>query len=473
MRVESRLSRLRFTDSIIEAAVDEVSRNEQIPRTMITMSALAAVQAVVQAGYDVISPIGKRSALSLSILVVAESGERKTTGASHFLQPIRQFEAVQRQSNEAALVQWEMDMAVWEIEKRELRKALRQKISKGMCSEQAEEAWQIHLARRPERPRLIRLAYEDATEAALYRGLHDNYPAATLISTEAGEILMGPLLRNTFKLNSLWSGDPVVVDRVSRESFCLDDARLGMFLMVQPQVLERYQKQRGGLARSSGLLARFLVCYPLPAQGTRFLDGLTVSWQHIHRFHGRLQELLVDLQEAAKRGDRSRQEVRLSREAVNEWVDTYNWIEGEICQSGLYGEAGDHAAKLAENILRVAALIHVFEGYSGDVSEETLRYAKEICVRSSKSFLQLFVPPPQDASDADYLLSWIFDHFIGRNGHIIRKNDLLQFGPNHLRKDGRMNAALLFLHERKEVRLFRETKNGPMYVNLRPQLRQY
>src|SRR6218665_374619 len=225
MGIESRISRLGLTDSIIESAVDEVSRNEQASRTMMIMSALAAIQAVVQASHDVVSPVGKRTALSLAILVVAESGERKTTGASHFLQQIRQFETPQRQSNAAAQFQWETDMSVWEAEKKELKKVLSQKIAKGECGELAEQAIQDHLMRRPVRPRLIRLLYEHATVAALYLGLYENHPAATLASTEGGEILMGPLLQNTFKINSLWSGDPIVIDRVTRESFCLEDAR--------------------------------------------------------------------------------------------------------------------------------------------------------------------------------------------------------------------------------------------------------
>lgn len=130
----------------------------------------------------------------------------------------------------------------------------------------------LHQEKKPERPRGMKLIYEDATMAALLKGMRLDSPSAALMSSEGISILKGAL--NDFgKINALWSGTNIEVDRASVEGCSLHDARLTVGLMIQNEVLCDYLEGKGDLARSVGLLSRSLVFHPESTQGTRFISN--------------------------------------------------------------------------------------------------------------------------------------------------------------------------------------------------------
>lgn len=118
-----------------------------------------------------------------------------------------------------------------------------------------------------------------------------------------------------------------------------------------------------------------------------------------------------------------------------------------------FSNARDHASKLAENIARVAAILHHFEGFSGDISLDTLRAAAQLCELSSEHFMQVFVPPPQELVDAKVLDEWLTYRCRKQNELCIQRNVILQFGPNALREKNRLNQALMVLSDEGRIGL--------------------
>lgn len=146
--------------------------------------------------------------------------------------------------------------------------------------------------KRPTKPKKQQFLYDDTTPEALYFGMYQNIPTAGLIQSEGGVVTNGRAFRERERISALWSGSPIAVDRKSAESFRLENARLTVSIMLQENAMRQYMKRAGEQARGTGLLARFLTCYPASTQGTRFLRNGTQSWEHSEKFAERLTELL-------------------------------------------------------------------------------------------------------------------------------------------------------------------------------------
>ena len=70
---------------LLSAAVDEAQNNIKAPRPLIFSTALAAIAVAIQGLFDVRKPNGQRVPLSLMLLTIANSGERKSTVENVFL----------------------------------------------------------------------------------------------------------------------------------------------------------------------------------------------------------------------------------------------------------------------------------------------------------------------------------------------------------------------------------------------------
>ena len=258
------------------------------------------------------------------------------------------------------------------------------------------------------------------------------------------------------KQNALWSGDSITVDRVSIESYVLADARLTVSIMAQESAFQNYMEQRGEQSRGSGLWARFLVCQPWSTQGSRFIENGTMSSDHCDKFAARLVELLQPNMALLKDPGREKGVINFSPEASERWLSIFNAIEVEIRPNGRFAGAGDHASKLADNIARVAALFHCFEGFEGDISLSTVNAAISLCFYYSDEFMKLFMPPPQEEVDANELYSWLQREMTGRIN--IPKNHVRQSGPNKLRRNGRLDRALEVLRQQGRIYSFQQGK---------------
>jgi hypothetical protein len=315
----------------------------------------------------------------------------------------------------------------------------------------------MHLHIEPVCPKGFRVLYDDATIPALLQGLNGSTPIACFSCSEGSTVLDGPLFNAQQAIaNNLWSGTSITVDRVYKESFTLKDARLSISAMVQPGVIERYWREKGEKARATGLMSRLLVCVTGTTQGTRFLKDEELKWVHRERFRQRIIKILEKYAEAIKAPDFKRQIIEFSPEAKIIWREFFDNSERHISPYGHYGLAGDHASKLAENAARVAALLHYFEGYAGDISAETLRAALIIVTESSQHFMNTFIYPSA-MSDSQILDAYLTELRSEGKIHVL-KNEVMRNGPGKLRKAVDFKRALAPLVEAGSVREYKTNK---------------
>lgn len=438
---------------ILRAAVDEAENNIQAPRPLIFFGALAAIAVGVQGLCDVRKPIGQCVPISLMLLSIADSGERKSTAENLFFEPIRQFQKMRGTAYQSGLKEWESKLKIWETKNKVILKQITKLTQDGRFSEEAERRLIEHGFARPLKPKQFKMLYEDATSEALFLGLYQNLPSAGLVSSEGGGVLNGRALADLSKHNAIWSGDSVTVDRKTSESYEVVGGRLTISIMSQGSAFSKYIKNAGEKSRGSGLWARFLVCWPKSTQGTRLIKNETVSWEHLDKFSVRLVEILELNTALLEASSPNRKTISFSPEASEVWLKAYNAIESGIKTGGRFYRMGDHASKLADNIARVAALLHCFEGFEGDVSLRTLKFSVDFCLWCSDEFYDLFLPEAQEKLDAVELRKWLWP-LLSRDGSWVSKNYIRQYGPNKMREKIRLNKALDELYSQGKIRFF-------------------
>lgn len=277
---------------ILAEATYELAQTLQAPVGMIISTVLGAASLAVQDKIDVERPNGGASPVSLNLLVIAGSGERKSAVFREVFKPFFDLDAAQRSQHELDVKRYEREMEVWKSTKAGLDRKLGQDLKRGRDIDDSTQRLADHLEAEPKlsQPRLRII--QDATPDAMLRFLHEKGGSAGLLSDEGGIFFKSRLSSNLAPLNSLWSGDQVYVERVdqSRSLSLSPEVRLTSLVMVQPMTLEAFLKDKGALSRDNGYLARALICEPATLVGTRFIYPNTyrVPTHGLQNFHDRI-----------------------------------------------------------------------------------------------------------------------------------------------------------------------------------------
>ena len=124
---------------LIGDAVNEALKAVQAPYLSTLLVCLIAASTVTQTMYDVEQPAGGSTSLSLYGLLIADSGERKSSLINYFFKPIREAEIAAEKEYEKQLLQWQRDIQIWEIHRKELQKKLSKAIEQDIAASIEEE----------------------------------------------------------------------------------------------------------------------------------------------------------------------------------------------------------------------------------------------------------------------------------------------------------------------------------------------
>ncbi|MCV6240244.1 YfjI family protein [Pseudomonas aeruginosa] len=98
---------------LLKSAVDEAEAIMKSPRELIFFGALTAVSIAVQGLFDVRKPTGQCAPVSLMLLVLADSGERKSSSGNIFLDPVREFQRDQDVAWGDKFNKWMVEERIW------------------------------------------------------------------------------------------------------------------------------------------------------------------------------------------------------------------------------------------------------------------------------------------------------------------------------------------------------------------------
>lgn len=400
---------------LFQSAVNEFEASRRCNPAFAYLSGLAAMAIAMQNLYDVETPNGHRFPTSLMLVGVGGATAGKSAAGNYFLQCIEDFEA----SNAHRLP------------------------GEGFL-------------------------YKNTTGAALFAGL-DQLPTAGLVSYEGGEVLNGVVRQHATDLNALYSGESIKIRRKRAKSFALHGARLTMLALVHPGRLQKLLVQAGDDLREIGFLARLIVAdaeevfYPAPDEAT--------PEPCREAFSRRVLDFLERNLEATSDPEFKRTILRFNESAGRIWLSYAAQLKLDGQPGSRFELAPEHAIRLAQNVARVAALLHYFEGKAGDINEETLYAAMALCEAASRRFMCLMVPQISDELDATFLDEWLTRNRRQKgpvSQRFIPRAELRRYGPNRMRDSAILNPLIDILISRGSLAQVR--KNGTWYLDLMPWL---
>ncbi|MCJ2366581.1 YfjI family protein [Aeromonas dhakensis] len=433
----------------LQNVIRYVQQETQAPSGLIASAVLGVMALACQDLFDIAPKDKLRFPISLYQVVLAESGERKSTVDKLLMKPVRDLEAELEARYQEDSKLYDVAMYSWQVEQKALRKAFERAVINWEPSEKHKQQLEACLASQPVAPLRKRLLLNDVTRAAVKQALGKGWPSLVLLSDEAGSILSGQLLHDTPLLNSLWGAQAIEVDRATSDTFRIEDARFGAMLMVQPGLFKEYVTRQGRRARASGFFARTLLCQPTSTIGGRLHGSqqrfpcAPVSDKHLEWFHERVLERLNQSFQRREE-DAVRTCLTLSPEAAAKWHAEYNRIELMCGQTSSLREYRDYASKQLEHVARIAGVLEAFVTGNVVVSEHTMHTAIKLASYYLDSFIHLMADDalPEDMEDMVLLEAWLQNNHWRFDFRGIPKNYLLKYGPNRLRSRERLNRAL-------------------------------
>ena len=175
--------------STIRAAVEEVAGYTQAPLALVAGSALGAVSIATQGLVDVARADKLTGPVSLYLLAIAESGERKSTVDGFFTKAIHAWAAEALAAIEPDLIKYRANAAAWEAKHSGTKESIKQLARKGKHADMEERRLRDLEHERPQPPPVPRLTYQDITPEQLAYSLATGWPAAGVLSSEAGTVL--------------------------------------------------------------------------------------------------------------------------------------------------------------------------------------------------------------------------------------------------------------------------------------------
>lgn len=461
----------------IREAVEEVAGFVQAPNPLIATCALGVISVAAQAHADVERAHGLSGPCSMFALVVADSGERKTTCDNFFSKAISGYEEDQANLAKPGLELYQSDLDSWMAERNGILDAIRAAAKAGKSVQELRDNLASLQRQKPEPPRFPRLLYNDTTPEKLTWNLAKVWPSAGVLSSEAGSVLgahgMGSdsVMRNLATYNQCWDGGTQTFDRKTSESFQVKGARLSVSIQVQSKTLKTFFAKSGALARGTGFLARFLFAWPDSTMGSRFWVDPPKSWPCLAAYSLRMSALLNREAPITESGGLDPPKLTLSPAAKKIWIEYYNATEALLAPAGELYDIRDVAAKTADNAARLAGLFHLFCGASGGaIGEDHMARAVRIAawhLTEARRFLgELDVP--KEIELARILDDWLVKYCQAEQKSVVEKSHLLTHGPNALRKAADLDSALMELSSRNRVRV--DKKARPILIEVNPDL---
>ena len=267
--------------SIIRSAVNAYQRYGQQPLALVAGSALASVSLCTQGLANVARDSHLLGPVSLNIISIAASGERKTSCDRRQSRAPRQWQDERREAMAGEVLSARSAFAAHEAEHDGVLAKIKSAAGRKGTAEEADlHDLKLRLqeleSAPPRTPLVPSLFHEDVTPEALAQSIASGWPSSSLWSDEAGLVIGAhgmsddSVMRFLALLNRLWDGATFERKRTTAKSFVIKGRRFTVSLMMQEVVLARLLAAGGGVSRGLGFLARFLVAWPGSTMGTRF-----------------------------------------------------------------------------------------------------------------------------------------------------------------------------------------------------------
>lgn len=438
---------LQALGPVLAPAARAIAGQAQCAIACAANSVLAVASLAAQGRADALLPIGqggKRTPLSLYLLTVLESGERKSTADTFALKPVRDYERELAEAEAGERQAWAVKQAAHET----AAKNLHQKFKADRATLEAH----LHeLGPAPLPPLLSIIAPGgDQTFEGLFRVYQGGRPSLAMLCDDGATFLGGHSLKaenkagTTANLCRAWDGSRLERIRALDGVSILYDRRLACHIMVQPGVAADFFADRQ--FADQGLLARFLFAAPATLAGTvarlRSEDAAeeakatAEAARDLADYNLAIGRLLRAPIRWKKETDRAAgidlDPLPLSDAARALYVRFHNATMNAMGQGRPLDSIRPFASKLTENAVRIAGILAlVADDRATEIDAATLADAMTLAQFHADEALRL-----SDAASvspalrqAEQLLRWLHS----RPGEVIGLATIYQIGPKSLR----------------------------------------
>ena len=436
---------------ILGGAAKALHESVKAPLALCCQSILGAASFAAQAHYDIKLPWGEVKPLSLFLLTIGESGERKSGLDDLVLGAAKAQERADMERYAAEMARFEVEKSAWDHAVEGARKAVINAKKGAITPFDVKEAVG-RCGDKPSAPIAPLRFVSDPTVEGLFKLLANGQPSVALFSDEGGLLIGGHALNSDNFLKTiarwckLWDGASFDRVRSGDGASVLYGRRVALHQLAQPDVMIKLLSDP--MANGQGLLSRCLVAWPGSTIGTRHVGSF--EWAGDRLEVRRLFAALKSLMEVEPPTGRSNQELKpvelpLSDEAKRLAVAANNQFETLMANGGDLAELRDRASKALENACRIAGVLTVVErGLAARTIE--VEYLKRGLVLiqwylSEALRIRGMATAPQVVLDAESLLAWLKS----RDLKEFRSVKVLNFGPSQVRDKERLTAAISLL----------------------------
>ncbi|NCB39990.1 MAG: DUF3987 domain-containing protein, partial [Erysipelotrichia bacterium] len=399
----------------IRSAFIEAQADIKAPIEFIAASGLSAMSLAIQSKIDVARNARLKCPVSLYTLIIADSGDRKSSADKAFTSAIRHCQNEISEKNKPLMQEYQSNLSSWEAERAGCLAAIKQAAGSDKINA-VKDALRAIDEEKPIMPKSPNYLYQNFSIEGLRKGLSE-WPSAGLFSAEAGAVFGSYGMRKESALdtlgnfNSFWSDEPISFKRLVSESGNLQNCRLTISLAIQQGALDEFLKQSGDLARSSGFWARCLIACPQSIQGTRFYEESGEVLPNVDRFNARIREILDKPDRFDDAGRLILETATLSTEAKRIWIDYFNRVERELRPQGELTDVRDFASKSAEQATRLAALLEYFCTGNLEISAGMMKAGNTLAAWYLAEAQRYFsaINAPENERNAVLLETWLIE----------------------------------------------------------------
>lgn len=429
---------------VLGAAACSLKRVIQAPDAICGASVLAAASLAAQALADV-EIDGRTIPLSLWLLSVAESGERKSAVDTEVMRAAREWEKelasgyeLEQLEHRAAVTEWQARVEAAKSEAKKQRGA-------GLADAL------VNLGQEPPAPIIPRVTAADFTAEGLYKLLAVGLPSVGVFTDEAAVVFGGhgmsdeAIRRTAGSLCKLWDRGELDRIRSGDGATKLYGRRLAMHLMAQPVIAERALSD--DVLSGQGFLARCLLAWPQSTAGTRsYLEQSLREDGDLNRLAHRLGVLhRMPLPVAeGQRQELQPRRLHLTPDAKAAWVQLHDGIERGISEGGRFATVRPWASKAAEQALRIAGVLTLVDDqHAQTIDRGTLARAAELALWHLGEAVRLAgtAELSKEVRDAEALLTWCHE----TQRRLLHSSAALRLGPARIRERDSFLAAVEIL----------------------------
>lgn len=342
---------------VLGRAAHAIASTVDAPAAIAAHSVLAVAAFAAQDKANIVMD-GRTLALSLFMLTIAESGDRKSACDKVASAPLADWQHEKVRDHLMDLQTYKNAQEVYDCERKVVLR------SKKSAAEKAAALGKLDIPVVPPEPVVI---CQEPTLEGLQRSFRLGLPGQALFSDEGAQFFGGHAMnpdniqKTIAGLSKFWDGSPITRTRAAPgESATLYDRRLSIHLLVQPVIARTVLSNP--LLMKQGILARFLIAEADSLAGTRlYKNSNPMEHSAVIRFHQVIRDLLAHVPATRECGALELPALPLSREAKEIWIASYNGTERELSPGGLLELVKPVTSKAGENAIRMAGVFAVIE----------------------------------------------------------------------------------------------------------------